>query len=133
MALVILVSGAAALAIPRVDAALQLDAALHQIAADLQSARTLAVASARRVRIVFTAGADRYSRELADDAGQYHPDRSRTLPRGIRVLAVNAGGTLAFSARGQAENATVTLADAHGTARALQLNQRGRVTILPPP
>lgn len=122
---------AGVLAWSRVDAALQLDSGLHQVAADLQAARTLAVASARRVRVVFTAGTERYWREQEDDRGVYHRDLDRPLPHGIRVLAVNSGGIFAFSARGQAENGTITLADQRGTARALRLNQRGRVTLLP--
>ncbi len=126
-----IMTGTAALVWPRVDAAMQLDSGLHQVAADLQAARTLAVASARRVRMVFTAGADRYWREQADDRGAYHRDLDRPLPRGIRVVAVNSGGSFVFSPRGQAENGTITLADRRGTARALRLNQRGRITILP--
>ena len=131
MGLAVLLSSAAALALPRIDAAMQLDTGLRQIAADLQSARTLAVASARRVRIVFTVGTDRYGRELADDGGQYHRDLDRFLPRGIRVLTANSGAMVAFSARGDAQNATITLADTRGTSRALVVNQRGRITILP--
>lgn len=121
----------AALAWPRVDAALRLDAGLHQVAVDLQAARTLAVASACRVRMVFTPGADRYRREQADEHGTYHRDLDRSLPAGIRVVTVNSGGSFVFSARGQAENGTITLADQRGTTRALRLNQRGRVTLLP--
>ncbi len=120
----------AVLALPRVDAAMQLDTGLRQVAADLQMARTTAIASAHRVRIVFTVGSDRYGRELADDGGQYHRDLDRFLPRGIRVLTANAGAMVVFSARGDAQNATITLADTRGTSRAVVVNQRGRVTIL---
>jgi len=120
----------AVLALPRVDAAMQLDTGLRQIAADLQAARTTAIASAHRVRIVFTVGTDRYRRDLADDGGQYHRDLDRFLPRGIRILTANAGAVVVFSARGDAQNATITLADVHGTSRAVVINQRGRITIL---
>jgi prepilin-type N-terminal cleavage/methylation domain-containing protein len=120
----------AVLALARVDAAMQLDTGLRQIASDLQSARTTAIASAHRVRIVFTVGSDRYRRERADDGGQYHRDLDRFLPRGIRILTANAGAIVVFSARGDAQNATITLADAHGTSRAIVINQRGRITIL---
>ena len=86
---------------------------------------------AGRVRVVFTSGSNRYWRELADDSGAYHRDLDRALPSGIRVLTVNSGGSFVFSARGQAENGTITLTDTRGSARAVQLNQRGHVTILP--
>ena len=122
--------GTAVLAWPRLDAAMQLDSGLHQIAADLHAAQTLAIASARRVRLVFAAGSTRYRREHADDRGDYHPDLDRVLPRGIRVVDVNSGGDLVFSARGQAENGTVTLGDRRGTQRGLRINQRGRITLL---
>jgi len=124
----VLLAGAV-LALPRVDAAMQLDSGLCQVAADLQSARTTAIASAHRARVVFTVGSDRYARERADDGGQYHRDLDRFLPRGIRVLTANAGAMVVFSARGDAQNATITLADARGTSRAVVINQRGRITI----
>lgn len=130
LAVAAVVVGTAVLGWARVDAAMQLDTGLHQVAVDLQAARTVAIASAHRVRVVFTVGSDRYGRDLADDAGQYHRDVDRILPRGIRVLTANAGAMVVFSARGDAQNATITLADPRGTSRALVINQRGRITIL---
>ncbi len=124
------VLAAAALIWPRVDAALQLDAGLHQIAADLHAAQTLAIASAARVRIVFPVGGDTYRRERMDDGGTYRLDQSRRLPQGIQIVDANSGGDLVFSARGQGENGTVVLGDHRGVHRALRLNQRGRITIL---
>ena len=124
-----IVLSSAVLAVPRIDAALQLDTGLHQVATDLESARTAAIASAHRVRLVFTVGTDRYGRELADDAGQYHRDLDRFLPRGIRIQSANNGATVVFSARGDAQNATITLTDGGGTSRALVINQRARITI----
>jgi type II secretory pathway pseudopilin PulG len=122
--------GTAVLAWPRLDAAMQLDSGLYQIAADLHAAQTLAVASAGRVRVVFTMGSAHYRREHADDQGDYHLDVNRVLPRGIRVVDVNSGGDFIFSARGQAENGTITLGDRRGTHRMLRVNQRGRLTLL---
>lgn len=122
--------GTAALGWTRIEAALQLDAGIQQLAADLHEAQTLAIASASRVRLVFATGSDRYGRDRSDDAGVYHRDVERRLPRGIRVAEVNSGGDLVFTARGQGENGTVTLADRRGTRRGLRLNQRGRITVL---
>jgi prepilin-type N-terminal cleavage/methylation domain-containing protein len=131
LGLISIVLATAAIAWPRVDAALQLDAGLHQIAGDLHAAQTLAIASASRVRVVFPVGADVYQRERMDDAGNYQPDLTRRLPSGIQIVAANSGGDLVFSARGQGENGTVTLGDRQGVHRGVRLNQRGRVTILP--
>ena len=130
LAILSVLAGGAILVWPRVDAALQLDAGLHQLAADLQTARSLAIASASRVRLVFQSGTDTYRRERADDDDIYRTEAWRVLPRGITVADVNSGGDLAFSPRGQAENGTVVLADGRGVQRALRLNQRGRITIL---
>jgi prepilin-type N-terminal cleavage/methylation domain-containing protein len=131
LALASILLGMTALAWPRVEAAVQLDAGLQQLAADLHAAQTLAIASASQVRLVFTPGTDRYRRERADDRGTYRYDLERRLPRGIRITDVNSGGDLTFTARGQGENGTVTLGDRRGTRRSLRLNQRGRVTLLP--
>jgi len=131
LGLVSVVLGTAALTWPRVDAAIQLDSGLHQIATDLHAAQTLAIASASRVRLVFTTGTDVYRRERVDDGGTYRQDLTRRLPSGIHVVDVNSGGDLVFTARGQGENGTVTLGDRRGTHRAVRMNQRGRVTILP--
>lgn len=130
LAILSVAAGSAILVWPRVDAALQLDAGLHQLATDLQAARSLAIASASRVRLVFQSETDTYRRERADDAGIYRTEARRVLPRGITVADVNSGGDLAFSPRGQAENGTIVLADGRGVRRALRLNQRGRITIL---
>jgi hypothetical protein len=81
--------------------------------------------------LVFTPGTDVYRRERVDDGGTYRHDLTRRLPQGIHVVDVNSGGDLVFTARGQGENGTVTLGDRHGAHRAVRLNQRGRVTILP--
>jgi type II secretion system protein H len=128
LAIVAIVAGGAALVAPRLDAALRLDTALHQLAADLRGARTLAVASASSVRLVLTPGGRAYRRER-DDGDGYATERTRWLPRGIAVAAVGSEGTLTFSPYGDAENATVVLADRRGVRRALILNQRGRVSI----
>lgn len=130
LGLTAVLGGMAALAWPRIDAAMQLDAGVQQLAADLHAAQTLAIASAARVRLVFTLGSSRYRRERADDAGTYRRDLERELPRGIRVGDVNSGGDLVFTARGQGENGTVTLEDRRGVRRGVRLNQRGRVTVL---
>lgn len=124
-----IVAGVASLAWPRFEAALRLDAAMHQLAADLHDARVVAVASAARARLTFTRGAARYRVERADDAGAWHLTAERALPRGIRIADVNSGGDLAFSARGNGENGTVVLVDRRGLHASLRLNQRGRVTI----
>ena len=130
VALVSVLTGGAALAWPKIDAALQLEAGLDQVAADLHAARTLASASASRVRLVFRSGASTYRWERADDTGTYSLADSRELPRGIAVADINSGGDLTFSARGQAENGTLVLVDRRGVRRSLRLNQRGRITIL---
>jgi prepilin-type N-terminal cleavage/methylation domain-containing protein len=114
---------------PRIEAALRLEAAIHQLAADLHDARALAIASAARTRVVLAAGATAYDVEHADDDGALQPRARRDLPRGIRVADVNSGGDLVFTARGNAENGTVTLADPRGARKSLRLNQRGRVTV----
>lgn len=130
LGLVSLVLATAVLAWPQVDAAIQLDSGLHQIAADLHAAQTLAIASASRVRVVFPVGGGTYRREHIDDSGIYRLDVTRRLPPGVQIVDANSGGDLVFSARGQGENGTVTLGDSFGTHRAIRLNQRGRVTIL---
>jgi prepilin-type N-terminal cleavage/methylation domain-containing protein len=124
-----IVAAGGALVWPRLDAALRLEAGVHQVAADLHDARGLAVASAARARLSFTPGATSYRLERADDDGGYRLAALRMLPRGIRIDGVNSGGDLGFSARGHAENGTVVLADRRGVRASLRLNQRGRVTI----
>lgn len=123
------VAAGGTLAWPRLEAALRLEAGLRQVAADLHDARVLAVASAARVRLIFTPGSASYRLEHADDDGRYRVTAQRTLPRGIRVDDVNSGGDLVFSARGGGENGTVVLIDRRGVHATLRLNQRGRVTV----
>ncbi len=123
------VAAGAALVWPRFEAALRLEAATHQLAADLHDARVLAIASAARARLTFVRGAASYHVERADDDGSFHVTAERVLPRGIRVADVNSGGDLVFSARGNAENGTVLLVDRRGLHATLRLNQRGRVTV----
>jgi len=118
------------LALAQLDAALQLDAAAHEVSAELGAARDLAVASASAVRLVFPVGGDRYRRERAGDDGIYRLDRERALPSGIVIADANSGGVLSFSARGGAENGTIVLGDRRGVRRAVRLNQRGAVTVL---
>jgi len=114
---------------PRIAAALRLEAAVHQLAADLHDTRVFAIASAARARLTFTRGGTSYRLERADDEGGFRLTAQRVLPRGVRVDDVNSGGDLVFSARGTAENGTVVLADQRGVRASLRLNQRGRVTI----
>jgi type II secretion system protein H len=123
------IASMAALVWPRFEAALRLDAAAHQLAADLHDARVVAVASAARARLTFVRGAARYRVERADDDGAWHPSAVRELPRGVRIADINSGGDLVFSARGNAENGTVVLVDGRGVRATLRLNQRGRVTV----
>jgi prepilin-type N-terminal cleavage/methylation domain-containing protein len=130
LALGAVLAGGALLGWRRVEAALRLDRALHQLAADLQTSRVLAIASATRVRLVFAIGTARYRRERLDDDGRYAVDLAIDLPPGITIADANSGGDLTFSARGDAENGTVTLVDRRGTERLVRLNQRGRITIL---
>ncbi len=130
LAIAAVLSGGAVLAWPRLEASLQLDAGLHQLAADLHAANALARASASRVRLVLSPGAPSYVRERVDAMGVYRLDTTRALPPGITVAEVNSGGDLTFTGRGQGENATVVLTDRRGARRALKLNQRGRITIL---
>ena len=130
LALTAILGGGALLGWRRVEAALALDRGLHQIAADLQTTRVLAIASATRVRLVFAVGTGRYRREHLDDDGHYVLDLAVDLPRGITIGDANSGGDLACSARGDGENGTVTLVDRRGTERLLRLTQRGRITIL---
>ena len=114
---------------PPIEAALRLEAATHQLAADLHDARILAIASAARARLVFTRGAGSYRVEQADDDGVYHRIAVRPLPRGIAVADANSGGDLVFTPRGNGENGSVVLVDRRGLHATLRLNQRGRVTI----
>lgn len=130
LAILSVLAGGAILVWPQVDAALQLDAGLHQLAADVQAARSLAIASASRVRLVFQSGTGTYRRDRADDDGTYRMEATRVLPRGITVADANSSGDLTFSPRGQAENGTVVLTDGRGVRRALRVNQRARITIL---
>jgi len=124
-----IVVAAGALAWPEIDAALRLDAASQQLAADLHDARVLAIASAARARLVFVRGAPSYRLERADDAGTFTLAATRALPSGIRVADANSGGDLVFTARGIAENGTVVLVDRRGLHATVRLNQRGRVTV----
>jgi prepilin-type N-terminal cleavage/methylation domain-containing protein len=123
------VLGGSVLAWPRLAAALQLESALHQLAADLSASRLLAVAAATRTRLTFTRGATGYRVERAADDGTFRLATRRELPRGIRIDDVNSGGDLVFSTRGNAENGTVVLGDQRGVQARVILNQRGRVTI----
>lgn len=129
LAILGIVAASGALAWPRIEAALRLEAGTHQVAADLHDARVLAIASAARARLAFTRGATSYRFEHADDDGTYRLTARRVLPRGLSIDDVNSGGDLVFSARGNAENGTVVLADRRGMRASLRLNQRGRVTI----
>ncbi len=124
-----IVTAGSALAWPRFEAALRLDAATHELAADLHDARVLAIASAARARLTFVRGATSYRVEHADETGTFHPTAERVLPRGVRIADANSGGDLVFSARGNAENGTVVLVDRRGLHASVRLNQRGRVTI----
>lgn len=124
-----LVVAAGALAWPRIDAALRLEAGIHQLAADLRTTRARAIASAARARVVFTRGAGRYRLEHADADDVFTLTAERRLPDGIRVSDANSGGDLVFTGRGNAENGTVVLIDRRGLHASLRLNQRGRVTI----
>jgi prepilin-type N-terminal cleavage/methylation domain-containing protein len=123
------VASGAAFVWPRLAAAFRLEAALHQLAADLHDTRVLAVAAAARSRVVLMRGAERYRLERADDDGTYTVTAERCLPPGVHVADVNSGGDLVFTARGNAENGTVVLADGRGLRATLRLNQRGRVTV----
>lgn len=122
-------AAAGALVWPRIDAALRLEAGIHQLAADLRSTRGHAIAAAARTRIVFVRGAAAYRVEEADDDDGFQQIAERRLPTGIRVSDANSGGDLVFTARGNAENGTVVLVDRRGRHASLRLNQRGRVTI----
>lgn len=124
-----IVAGGAAFVWPRLASAFRLEAALHELAADLHDTRVLAVAAAARARVVFVRGAAGYRLERADDDGTYHLTAERVLPAGVVVADVNSGGDLVFSGRGNAENGTVVLADRRGLRATLRLNQRGRVTV----
>ena len=124
-----LVAAGATLGWAELEPVFRLDAATHQLAADLHDARVLAIAAATRMRLVFTRGAASYRVERADDAGAFRTTAVRWLPRGVRVADANSGGDLVFSARGNAENGTVVLVDRRGLRASLRLNQRGRVTI----
>ncbi len=123
------VAGGAAFVWPRLAAAFRLEAALHQLAADLHDTRVLAVAAATRARVVLARGGAGYRLERADDDGTFALTVVRRLPPGVHVADVNSGGDLVFGARGNAENGTVVLADRRGLHATLRLNQRGRVTV----
>ena len=129
LAILGIVAGGSTLVWPRIEAALRLEAGVHQLAADLHDTRVFAIASASRARLTFTRGGTSYRLEHADDDGSFRLATQRVLPRGVRVDAVNSGGDLVFSTRGTAENGTVVLADRRGVRASLRLNQRGRVTI----
>ena len=131
VAIVGIAAGGSVLRLPRVVEAVRLETALHQLGADLGQARTLAVASARHVRLVLREGGTSYARQSAA-AGAFQLDRTRRLPAGIRIALVGSGGTLTFSPLGDAENATIVLESRAGTRRALVINQRGRVRVLEP-
>lgn len=124
-----LAAGGGVLAWARLEPVFRLDAATHQLAADLHDARVLAVAAAARTRLVFTRGAASYRVERADDAGAFGLVALRALPRGVRIADANSGGDLVFTARGNAENGTVVLIDRRGLHASLRMNQRGRITI----
>jgi prepilin-type N-terminal cleavage/methylation domain-containing protein len=130
LAIVAIMGAAALVGWWHVEAALALDRGVHQIAADVESTRVLAVAAATSVRLVFTAGTGRYRRERLGDGGAYVLERALQLPRDVTVADVNSGGDFVFSGRGNGENGTVTLVDRRGVVRRLRLNQRGRVTVL---
>lgn len=128
VAIVAIVAGTSVLILPRVQGAVRLETALHLLASDLRQARTLAVASARRVRLLLREGGTTYVRQSAE-ADAHAIDRTRQLPAGITIARVGSEGTLTFSPLGTAENATIVLENGSGTRRALIVNQRGRVSV----
>ena len=129
LAVLAIVASGAAIIGPRIAAALRLEAGIHQLAADLHDARIVAVAAQARTRLAFVRGRTSYRIERADDADAFHLTLARPLPEGVAVADVNSGGDLVFSARGNAENGTVVLADRRGVHASLRLNQRGRVSV----
>ena len=115
-------AGGALLGWRRVEAALTLDRALHQLAADLQTAHVLAIASATRVRLVFAIGTASYVRERLDDDGAFVADAAMTLPRGHhdrgRELR-RRPGVLGARRRGK-RHGHARRSPRHGAARAAQ-------------
>jgi prepilin-type N-terminal cleavage/methylation domain-containing protein len=130
LAVAAVLAAGATLAWSRTAAALTLDRAVHQLAADLRGAQTLARASARRTRIVVVRGTGGYRREHERAPGDWVVDATFGLPPRITVADANSGGALAFSARGDGENGTIVLVDVRGSRRGVRLNQRGRLTLL---
>ncbi len=128
MGLAGIVAGGSVLIAPRIDGAIRLETAVHLLAADLRQARTLAVASARRIRLVLREGGVGYVRQ-ASEGSAYLIDQTRLLPVGVAIARVGSGGTLTFSPLGNGENATIVLEHRSGIQRALVINQRGRIRI----
>jgi len=128
VAIVGIAAGGSALVVPRIDGSVRLETALHLLAADLRQARTLAVASARHVRLVLRVGGTSYVRQSAQGHA-YELDRTRYLPAGVAIAGVGSEGTLTFSPLGNAENATIVLEHRTGVQRAVVVNQRGRIRI----
>ena len=128
VAIVGVVASGSVVVVPRIDGAVRLETALHLLAADLRQARMLAVASARRVRLVLQEKENSYVRQ-SSQGNVYEIDQTRRLPAGVVIATVGSEGTLTFSPLGHAENATILLEHRTGIQRALVLNQRGRIRI----
>ncbi len=107
----------------------QLNSAAQQIAADLQSASTRAMAQYRRFKVVFNS-ATSYSlqREQTPGAGDYAVFRGPiNLPLGITAVSDN---TPVFQTRGNASpGATITLTNSKGETKTVAVDLTGLVDV----
>jgi prepilin-type N-terminal cleavage/methylation domain-containing protein len=123
-------------------AAAHLHSGVRQIAADLQLARTKAIAQNRRFRVTFRPGPNDYVVEK-DEGGSWQPQLLHghqadpgegaplTLPPGVRITAVNSGGDVIFIPRGHVDGGiTITVGSNQGAGtRRVIINLAGRVRI----
>lgn len=128
--------------LPPMLAQARLNSGVRQIAADLQAVRARAIAQNRRLRVTFRTSTHDYLVEIEDGASwtqlMLHSHTAEeadaafvALPPGVRITAVNSGGTVIFMPRGNVDaGMTVTLgAAAVADTRKVVVNLAGRVRI----
>lgn len=110
--------------LPIVMASLRVAGAAHEIAAALRLARGHALAGGQTIEVRFDATARTMETRTSGGAVL----ERRTLPPTVALASLPAAARLRFTAIGTADNGTVRLASG-GSARAIVVNQRGRVRV----
>ncbi|MGE4094149.1 MAG: GspH/FimT family protein [Candidatus Binatia bacterium] len=135
-------AGMFALQLPMYLSQTHLHGATRRIVTDLQYIRVKAITQNRRFRVTFRPATGDYIVE-SDDEGRWKrqqllshsdeevPQATISLPRDIRITAINSGGDVIFLPRGAVDGGlSVTLGTVGGThTRRVIVNLAGRVRI----